>query len=646
MSVILGIDTGGTFTDSVIIDAASRRILHKAKAYTTKNNLLHGIVKSLEHLHFSQPDAISTVCLSTTLATNAVVEGRGGRVGLLYMGRPLDAQAVPAHKLHQIAGQLDIKGREKEPMQSAEIESIAASWRGQIDAVAISGFASVRNPAHELEVKASVQRILSIPVVCAHELSTSLGFFDRTVTAVLNAALIPNITHLIAAVQRALKERNIHAPCMVVRGDGTLMLDQFALNRPIETVLSGPAASISGGLFLTQSKDALIIDMGGTTTDIANVTKGQISLSDSGATVGGWKTQLRAAEISTHGIGGDSYIQWNIKGDIVVGPQRVIPLCLAGTENPNLIAEWETYLPSYSHEIFTGQAVDCYTLLQPSEQADYEEQKLTSLLRDGPHTRFYLSEKMGHDFDKLDFDSYVSRGVLQRCSLTPTDLLHAAGRVHGNSKTSAAALGILAKRAAQTPDSFLQSCLDAVHRQLQIACLQSTADFEHSTFNFYHPSIRFLLDSDHPILRSQLSLKKPIVAIGAPVAAWFPTVSQSLDTDLTIPEHAEVANAIGAAVGQVLLTAEALIRPDQYHKGFIVHSVRGATWFPNLQDAEKWAIQTVETEAAAKATLAGGGNCAVGHSIIPTYTQSVGSEEKTFIQSKIVATAIGSPQWT
>ena len=646
MSVILGIDTGGTFTDSVIIDAASRQILHKAKAFTTKNNLLHGIIKSLDHLHFSQPDAISMVCLSTTLATNAVVEGRGGCVGLLYMGRSLNGQPVPAHQMHHIAGQLDIKGREKEHIQLAEIESIAASWRGQVDSVAISGFASVRNPAHELQVKAAVQRILPVPVVCAHELSTSLGFFDRTVTAVLNAALIPNITHLITAVQSALQKRNIHAPCMVVRGDGSLMLDQFALNRPIETVLSGPAASISGGLFLTQAKDALIIDMGGTTTDIANVTNGQISISDSGATVGGWKTQLRAAEISTHGIGGDSYIQLNIKGEIVVGPQRVTPLCLAGAENPHLTAEWETYLPSYSHEIFTGQAVDCYALLQGSEQPDYEEQKLTSILRDGPHTRFYLSEKMGHDFDKLDFDSYVSRGILQRYSLTPTDLLHAAGRVHWSSQTSSAALSIMAKRAVQSTETFLQHCFDAVYRQLRIACLQSTADFEHSSFNFYHPDMRFLLDSTHPVLKSQLSLKKPIIAIGAPVAAWFPTVSSSLDTELTIPEHAEVANAIGAAVGQVLLTAEALIRPDQYHKGFIVHSAQEAKWFPSLQDAEGWAVQAVEEEASAKAKLAGGGDCAVGHSITPTYTQSVSSEEKTFIQSKIVATAIGSPQWT
>lgn len=645
MSVILGIDTGGTYTDSVIIDAASRQVLHKAKAFTTKNNLLHGIIKSLDHLHFPHPDAISMVCLSTTLATNAVVEGRGGRVALLYMGRSLSSQSVPAQQLHHIAGQLDIKGREKESIQLAEIEAIAASLRDQVDSVAISGFASVRNPTHELQVKAAVQQILPVPVICAHEFSTSLGFLDRTVTAVLNAALIPNITHLIIAVQSALKKRNIHAPCMVVRGDGSLMLDQFALNRPIETVLSGPAASISGGLFLTQAKDALIIDMGGTTTDIANVTNGQISISESGATVGGWKTQLRAAEISTHGIGGDSYIQLNIKGEVVVGPQRVIPLCLAGAENPHLTSEWETYLPSYSHEIFTGQAVDCYSLLQPSDSPDYEEEKLVSILHDGPHTRFYLSEKMGHDFDKLNFDSYVERGILQRYSLTPTDLLHAAHRVHWGSKTSSAALRIMAKRSVHSTEDFLQRCFDAVYRQLKIACLQSTADFEHSSFNFYHPDMRFLLDSNHPVLNAQLSLKKPIIAIGAPVSAWFPTVSQSLGTELTIPEHAEVANAIGAAVGQVLLTAEALIRPDQYHKGFIVHSSQEVKWFSCLQDAESWAIQAVEQEAEAKAKQAGGGNCAVGHSITPTYTQSIRSEEKTFIQSKIVATAIGSPQW-
>ena len=679
MSVILGVDTGGTYTDSVLIDTAKRTVVCKAKSFTTREELLKGILASVKKLNWEQPEEITLVCLSTTLATNAVVEGKGGRTGLIYLGRRMRETELPADLVFQASGQLDIKGREIEHIRPEQIRAYLKEMDGKIDALAISGFASVRNPAHELQIKQIAKEILSVPVVCAHELSSSLGYRERTVTAILNAALIPNITHLIEATHDALQVLRIEAPCMVVCGDGSLMLDTAAMDRPIETVLSGPAASVVGGRFLTGIQDALIVDVGGTTTDIANVAGGRVRITSAGATVGGWKTQLKAAEISTHGIGGDSWIQYDKFGSLQISSERVIPLAVAGLENPDLIQEWAQYHPPREHEIFFGEVVDCYRLGAVPEHPDYDENKLAGLLADGPHSRFYLSEQMGRDYDKMDFSEYVRRGLLQRCSLTPTDLLCAsaffAGNASSDEKTgvrdiagkqsdtsgqmvredgilpagnpavAAEAVRIMAYRAAEGKAVFLEKCFHIVTERIRIACLQSTADFENSRFDFSDPLVHFILQTEHPLLNVSLSLKKPLIAIGAPVKAWLPPVAEQLGTKLIIPEHAEVANAIGAAVGEVAAAVEILIRPDQYHRGFLVHAPAETMECDTLEAAERRAEEAARAYVIQRIRESGGNKMTVSVMKKPVYTEIFGTEQKTFIEEKVTATAIASPGW-
>ena len=736
MAVILGVDTGGTYTDSVLIDASDRTVVRKAKSYTTKEDLLKGILASIRKLRWTSPEEITLVCLSTTIATNAVVEGKGGRTGLVYMGRRIVSETLPATVVRQATGQLDIKGREIERIREEELREIVGDMIGKVDAIAVSGFASVRNPAHELAVKQIAREMTDMPVVCAHELSASLGYHDRTVTAILNASLIPNIKHLIEATRDAMKQLGIKAPCMVVCGDGNLILDEAAMDRPIETVLSGPAASVVGGRFLTGIRDALVVDVGGTTTDIANVIDGRVKITASGAVVGGWRTQLRAAEISTHGIGGDSWIQYDKMGSLQVSSERVIPLFEAGLENPGIIEEWRMYQPPREHEIFFGEVTDCYRLGVMPEHPDYDENKLAGLLVDGPHSRFYLSEQMGRDYDKMDFSAYVRQGLLQRCSLTPTDLIaampvllpdegnmnlerteaaasgnhpehdtanqerfrvretvpeihteaagmrdsvprirtDAAGMPDGNADAAAEAIRIMAHRTASEPASFLRKCTELVQERMRIACLQSTADFENSAFDFSDPLVQFILQREHPLLQVDLKLKKPIVAIGAPVRTWFPGVAEKLGTKLVIPEHAEVANAIGAAVGEVVAFAEVLIRPDQYHKGYLVYTPQETVWFETLTEAESSACEAAEAFVRDKLAKTGGasaelietenrnrcnpesgscnedrkkgsGNSAVSVRKHPVYTEQFGTGERIFIEEKVTATAIAAPRW-
>ena len=132
------------------------------------------------------------------------------------------------------------------------------SIKNKVDSIAITSYLSVRNPEHELILKDLASKILNLPVVCGHELSSSLGFNERTITSVMNARLIPIIKELISSMKSAMVEYDINAPLMIVKGDGSLMNDEIAVERPVETVLSGPAASMIGAKTLTGLNLSLI----------------------------------------------------------------------------------------------------------------------------------------------------------------------------------------------------------------------------------------------------------------------------------------------------------------------------------------------------------------------------------------------------
>lgn len=253
----------------------------QGKGVDDKDDLTTGIKNCLDQLEFDRLEEITLISLSTTLATNAIVEGRGGKVALLYMGAELE-EDIPAAKSIHIRGAFDIMGRQKDALEEEEVRRVLESLKGKVDAVAISGYASVRNPKHEQEAAKIAEDVLGIPVICAHHLSTALGFYHRTVTAVLNGRLIPIIDDLLVSTRKVLKEKGISGSIMVVKGDGTLMTEKLAGQRPVETILSGPAASVIGGLALTGQKDGIVVDMGGTTTDIAEVSGGSVKIRQRG----------------------------------------------------------------------------------------------------------------------------------------------------------------------------------------------------------------------------------------------------------------------------------------------------------------------------------------------------------------------------
>ncbi|HID28388.1 MAG TPA: hydantoinase/oxoprolinase family protein, partial [Desulfobacterales bacterium] len=275
---------------------------------------------------------------STTFATNAIVEDRGAEAGLILVGYDEIPPEIPRNtRILMIPGGHTVSGEERCPLDLNLLKGKLEPFMEGLDAVAVTGFFSVRNPAHELCVAEYIRDRYDLPVVRGHRLSMRLDAFKRATTAWWNARLIPIISNLIHSCRKVLAQKGINAPLMVVRGDGSLMSDRTALERPVETLLSGPAASVIGGKHLSGMQDALIADMGGTTTDMAVLSGGRVLLDPQGATVGRWKTHVEAARIRTIGIGGDSIIEVTSQRSILVGPKRVIPLCMAAEKHPEIL---------------------------------------------------------------------------------------------------------------------------------------------------------------------------------------------------------------------------------------------------------------------------------------------------------------------
>lgn len=343
----LGIDTGGTYTDVAIIDA-SDRVITFGKALTRQTDLAVGIDEALSQLPITMISEINLVSLSTTLATNAVVEGRGAPVGLLLAGyktpqveKSRIETVVRKGQYVLLEGCHDAIGDEKTPLDVKSAIKALQSWRTRVSAIGISGIFSVRNPAHEITLRELATTYTNLPITCGHELASLLDAPRRAVTVAINASLIPFISDLIASVQEILIERSIIAPLMIVKGDGSLVKADIALHRPVETVISGPAASVIGACHLSQAKNSIVADMGGTTTDISIVNEGRLNISEQETVIGDWRPMVEAIKIVSVGLGGDSEARYKGGHGLALGPHRVIPMSLLGHQYPNVLEHFK-----------------------------------------------------------------------------------------------------------------------------------------------------------------------------------------------------------------------------------------------------------------------------------------------------------------
>jgi len=647
MSLVLGIDAGGTYTDGVILDMSDRSVIAKSKVLTTHDNLLEGIADCFQGLKSDALEAVQMVALSTTLATNAVVEGRGGEVGLLLIGHePIGKLPVELYEV--ISGGHNVNGNPQTDLDLTEVRGAIRSFCGKVEAVAISGYFSIRNPEHEQKAREVAREMLNVPVICGHELSSSLGFHERTVTAALNAKLLPTIASLIESVKMVIKKEGLSAPLMIVKGDGSLMSESLAREKPIDTLLSGPAASIFGATFLAKPKDAIVLDMGGTTTDIAVMQNGVPRVNDEGAIVGGWATRVRAAQIYTYGIGGDSYLQVDKDNKLSIGPQRVWPLALAADKYPHLVEELNCRLESPKLDSYFGQPSDCYILTQhaiPVELTETEAEAV-KILQKRPHTLNFLADEMQADPFRIDLRHLVNMGVIEKASMTPTDIVVAGGRYNQlNRNASVIGVTILAHKMKKEYHEFLELAMDTIIRNITKAILSSVIEFEGKRFNINEDpgAVYFINKALQPenedLLDCSFRFKLPLVAIGAPVQAYLPQAAGKLNMELTIPPHAEIANAIGAASGNVVEAVEVVIKPEYDH--FIVHTPWKRIELTSYEEAVEFARREASQKAGMQIEKAGAANY-----YLLTSQESISIEASdVIIETRISITAVGKPKW-
>ena len=660
---LLGFDTGGTYTDAVLFDPARGAVAAAAKALTTKHDLAIGLRGAMEAVLRELPvDDIGFVSLSTTLATNAIVEGQGSPICLLLLGyepSALDRAGLRRALGHDpvcfIAGGHSATGDEQAPLDLPALEAAVHAHHSSVAAFAVSGFFSVRNPAHEVAARELIGRLTGKHVSCGHELTSKLDAPRRALTTALNARLIPQLQQLIRAVEGLMAEKGVRAPLMVVKGDGSLVSAEFALARPVETILSGPAASVVGARHLAGEDDALVADMGGTTTDIALLSGGRPVLDREGAFVAGWRTMVEAVAVHTYGVGGDSEVHRDGQA-IVVGPRRLVPLSLLCHQHPALLQvlharhEADRLAPNAGRFVLRNRSLDTSAASLPPSQA-----RVWAALAGGPVP---LTDLAGGYAASRAIERLVDRGLAIVSGFTPSDAAHVLG-LHGEWSHEAARLGaelwIRDDEAAARPSdpdaaSFARRVIEATILQSGRVIIDAAlANDDETTLAAGGPLGRRLVDQAlrhtvgvSSLLRVNIALDRPLVAIGAPVRSYYPEVARRLGARLVVPPHAGVCNAVGAVAGGIVQSVSALITAPT-EGVFRVHLPVGNADFSELEQAAEQALAETSALATRKARAAGAGDIELRHRRADKVHRDPNGIQ-IFIESRIEVTAFGRPR--
>jgi N-methylhydantoinase A len=333
--MIIGLDVGGTHTDVVLLDDCG--LVREIKVPTDSENLFKTVLICLERITEGVDDSkIRRVVLSTTLTTNAIVQGKTAPVGMIVTAGPgIDPEnfRTPGEYVC-VKGAMDNRGREFTPIDPEEIESAAKGFLEKgITIVGVVGKFSVRNPSHETAI-AKVLGDRFERIFLGHQVSGNLNYPRRIATTYLNAAVYPIHLQFYNAVRRSLEQKGITLPIRILKADGGNMKFESSIDFPAQTILSGPAASIMGAIaFADPSQETLVLDIGGTTTDMAILINSVPLLDPQGIELMGYKTLIRSLETFSIGIGGDSWVRVQ-DGKLRIGPNRLGPAMAFGGSTP------------------------------------------------------------------------------------------------------------------------------------------------------------------------------------------------------------------------------------------------------------------------------------------------------------------------
>jgi N-methylhydantoinase A/oxoprolinase/acetone carboxylase beta subunit len=598
----------------------------------------------------------------------------------------------------------------------------AETFGDEVSAFAIAGHFATRNPEHEMAARDLLRELTGLPITCSHELSSALGGPRRALTAVLNARLINLLERLITATEAIMADQGLTCPLMVVKGDGSLLHSDFARTRPVETVLSGPAASLSGAAFLAGTDTALIADIGGTTTDIAFLQNGAPRLRAEGALVGGWQTMVEAAEIRTCGLGGDSEVRAVTRGrdgGVTLGPRRAVPLSLLATQHPEIIAIMEEQL---------GLAVPMQTDARfvfpvmpdgvPGWLTRSETRLAQKAIEMGPTP---IAEIAATQLALGAVDRLISRGLLGLAAFTPTDAAHVTGAFTGFD-VSAAELGAalmarqkngLGEAIASDATGLAVMTLATLHQRSGLALMDAAlahdgageeqasrtpllatlyeqhlkasmaasvashaaasvtshaagneagnaAEADATQMNdpgMNDPGMNRMAGGtagvraegragvraggEARLVRVGMQLETGLVALGASAATHYPHIADMMGVTVSVPDHADVAGAVGAAVGSVRQRVMISITAPADGK-FRVHLPEGPIDLEVQESALERARMAAERLAHDRASSAGASSIEVAITEDVRLVQ-LGPDKQLFIEAFVHATASGQP---
>ncbi|MEM1038097.1 MAG: hydantoinase/oxoprolinase family protein [Pseudomonadota bacterium] len=700
MAILLGIDTGGTYTDAALVRdgaPAHKAVLTKAKSLTTRHNLALGIRGAvdavldapLEGATPVKPSEIGLVSISTTLATNALVEGQGSPIAFVSIGfSPKDLtkagldEALGAAPVVAISGGHGPHGQEQTPLDLAPLEACIDALKGQVSGFAVAGYFAVRNPAHEVAVRAFLVEHTGLPVTCSHTLSARLNGPKRALTTVLNARLIPMITGLISATQSYLAQRTITAPLMVVRGDGALVSAAFAAERPIETILSGPAASLVGATFLTGEQNAFVNDIGGTTSDVAVLVSGRPRLEPDGAMVGGFRTMVEAVAMHTYGLGGDSQISLGgsaLQPIIELGPSRVVPVSLLAVDHTKRVhAVLDRQLASTLNGRYDGQFARATRIARADQLADglgHRESALYAKLQGSVESQVEavpvpLDRLLDTATDRSTLRRLVQAGLVQISAVTPSDAARVFGRgPDWDTDAATKALRLFARQRdgggqplATSAEELATRILKRVERRSAEVVLQTafTLDNQDGASLITHPLVQQSLDQNlaessnapgrqgpqdpqgpqgpQSFVKTKTYLDRPLIGLGASAALYHPQAAKGCGVEAIIPDHADVANAVGAVAGNIRMQAQRVITQPAEGR---FHVTGIDTPFLDEETATQAAEKAAKEDAFHLAKNAGAGDIAV--TVTHDFKRAEVENHTMLIEAHVTAEATGRP---
>ncbi len=645
----IGIDTGGTCTDAVIYDFDTREIIAAGKALTTKQNLETGIGNALDELPPELIRQAEMIALSTTLATNACLENKGARAKLLMIGFD---EGLMDH-LKDIYASYGLKDRTRFIVLDAKVERLyshpfdpdwedlrrrAPEYFADCDSIGIvQKHPRANGGRFELTAQKILGEELDLPITISFDISNEVDILKTCAGTMLNARLIPIITEFMTAVRNVMKQRNLNIPMSIVRSNGTMMPEETAKLFPVETILCGPAASVVGGCELAGEDDGIIVDMGGTTTDIAVVRNKIPVAAKGGIRIGQWKTMVEGLYVDTVGLGGDSAVRYRDE-KLYLDKVRVIPLSVLASQYDHVVPDLERlamerrYSACWLHEF--------YVLLRDiSDKTGYTEyeQRICRELKEKPLITTELAERMNLYPKLMNTERLENDGVIIKSGLTPTDMMILKGDFTLYDGTAAkAGLKCLAanirEKAEDIPDLVYDMVCRRMYHSIGRVILQQQFPKEEAWKS--KELLTPMLDSCYEQAKERenrsrqeesgagngasgntaelfLTTAYPLIGVGAPIHVFLPRVAALLGTRAAIPEHAGVANAVGAAASRVIAHCELIVKAEYAGAefiGFVLYEDGKEYRFAEQEEAVAFGREVIERMIRRRAKLLGIGD--------------------------------------